>query len=30
VTLVVITHSDEVAARAQQVVHLKDGRIVTQ
>src|SRR5688572_32476717 len=29
VTLVVITHSHEVAARAERVVHLRDGRIVS-
>ncbi len=29
VTLVVITHSLEVARRAQEVLHLRDGRIVT-
>jgi putative ABC transport system ATP-binding protein len=29
VTLVVITHSNEVAGRAEHVLHLKDGRVVT-
>lgn len=28
VTLVIITHSDEVAARAEETVHIRDGRIV--
>jgi len=29
ITLVLVTHEDEVAARAQQVVHFRDGKVVT-
>jgi putative ABC transport system ATP-binding protein len=28
ITLVLVTHEDEVAARARQVVHFRDGRVI--